>query len=201
MADESGIEAGAAGGHRARLMDGMAAAVAERGYADTTISDVVRHARVSKRTFYEQFASKEECLLALYAAASGRVMDAIAEAVRGGAELDTQVALATEAYLGRMQSQPVLTRTLILEILAAGPAGLRVRRDVNRRYAELFVAVVEADRRAHPERRSLSPELAAAAVGGINELVLQAVLEDRTDRLAELAGPAGDLLRAVIAAR
>ena len=201
MADESGVEAGAAGGHRARLMDGMAAAVAERGYADTTIADIVRHARVSKRTFYEQFASKEECLLALYAAASGRVMDAIAEAVRGGAELDAQVALATQAYLGRMQSQPVLTRTLILEILAAGPAGLRVRRDVNRRYAELFVAVVEADRRAHPERRSLSPELAAAAVGGINELVLQAVLEDRTDRLAELAGPAGDLLRAVIAAR
>jgi AcrR family transcriptional regulator len=201
LADESGVEAGAAGGHRARLMDGMAAAVAERGYADTTIADIVRHARVSKRTFYEQFASKEECLLALYAAASGRVMDAIAEAVRGGAELDAQVALATQAYLGRMQSQPVLTRTLILEILAAGPAGLRVRRDVNRRYAELFVAVVEADRRAHPERRSLSPELAAAAVGGINELVLQAVLEDRTDRLAELAGPAGDLLRAVIAAR
>ncbi|HEX8271691.1 MAG TPA: helix-turn-helix domain-containing protein [Longimicrobiaceae bacterium] len=201
MTDESGAEGGAAGGHRARLMDGMAAAVAERGYADTTIADIVRHARVSKRTFYEQFAGKEECLLALYAAASGRVMDAIAEAVRGGADLDAQVALATEAYLGRMQSQPVLTRTLILEILAAGPAGLRVRRDVNRRYAELFVAVVEADRRAHPGRRSLSPELAAAAVGGINELVLQAVLEDRADRLAELAGPAGDLLRAVVAAR
>jgi AcrR family transcriptional regulator len=199
LADDSTAGPEPAGDHRNRLMDGMAAAVAEKGYADTTIADIVKHARVSKRTFYEQFAGKEECLLALYAAASERVIGAIEEAVRGGTDLDAQVALATEAYLGRMQAQPVLTRTLFIEILAAGPAGLRVRRDVNRRYAELFRAVVEADRRAHPGRRSLSPELATAAVGGINELILQAVLADRTDRLTELAGPASELLRAVLA--
>lgn len=198
MADETTAGPGASGGHRGRLMDGMAAAVAEKGYADTTIADVVRHARVSKRTFYEHFAGKEECLLALYAAASERVIGAIEEAVRGGADLDAQVTLATEAYLGRMQAQPVLTRTLFIEILAAGPAGLRVRRDVNQRYAGLFRAVVEADRRVRPERRSLSPELATAAVGGVNELILQAVLDDRTDRLTELAGPASELLRAVL---
>jgi AcrR family transcriptional regulator len=180
--------------YRRRLMEGMAMAVAERGYADTTIADIVRHARVSRRTFYEQFAGKEACLLALYAAASERVIRAIGEAVATSADRETQIARATQAYLGRMQAHPAVTRTLILEILSAGPAGLQVRREIIARYADLFRGVVQAD------GGRLSPELASAAVGGINELILQAVLDDRIDRLADLAAPASQLLRAVLAA-
>ena len=44
--------------HRHRLLEGMAQAVAEKGYADTTIADIVREAGVSRRTFYEHFAGK-----------------------------------------------------------------------------------------------------------------------------------------------
>ena len=50
---------------RDRLLDGLAASIGERGYRDTTVADIVRHARTSKRTFYEQFASKEDCLIEL----------------------------------------------------------------------------------------------------------------------------------------
>jgi AcrR family transcriptional regulator len=175
-------------------MEGMSAAVAERGYADTTIADIVRHAHVSRRTFYEQFASKEACLLALYVAASERVIRAIAAAVETSGDREAQIVRATEAYLDRMQAHPVLTRTLFLEILAAGPAGLLVRREINARYAELFRGVVESN------GGHLSPELAAAAVGGINELILQAVLDDRVAQLTDLAGPASQLLRAVLSA-
>lgn len=185
-------ERGSAKEYRRRLMEGMAAAVAERGYADTTIADIVRHARVSRRTFYEQFDSKEACLLALYVAASERVIRAIAEAAETSADRETQIARATEAYLGRMQAHPVVTRALFLEILAAGPAGLQVRREINQRYADQFRALVQA------EGGRLSPELAAAAVGGINELILQAVLDDRIHRLTDLAAPAAQLLRAVL---
>lgn len=191
MADVN--ERGGANDYRRRLMDGMSAAVAERGYADTTIADIVRHARVSRRTFYEQFASKEACLLALYVAASERVIRAIGAAVETSGDRETQIVRATEAYLARMQAHPVLTRTLILEILAAGPAGLQVRREINQRYADQFRAVVQRD------GGHLSPALATAAVGGINELILQAVLDDRIDRLTELAAPASQLIRAVLA--
>jgi AcrR family transcriptional regulator len=185
-------ERGSSKEYRRRLMEGMAAAVAERGYADTTIADIVRHARVSRRTFYEHFAGKEACLLALYAAASERVIRAIGEAVGASGDRETRIARATETYLTRMQAHPVITRTLILEILAAGAAGLQVRREINQRYAEQFRALVQAD------GGRLSAELAAAAVGGINELILQAVLDDRIDRLTELAAPAAQLLRAVL---
>ena len=56
----------ARGSQRARLVEGMIQAVAEKGYAAATVADAVRAARVSRGTFYAQFASKEECLLEAY---------------------------------------------------------------------------------------------------------------------------------------
>src|SRR6185503_15316570 len=50
--------------HRSRLVQGMAIALTEKGYADISVADIVQHARVSKRTFYEHFADKEACYLA-----------------------------------------------------------------------------------------------------------------------------------------
>src|SRR3954463_8328150 len=54
---------GPASAQRARLLDGMAQAVAEKGYAAATVADAVRIARVSRGTFYALFASKEACFL------------------------------------------------------------------------------------------------------------------------------------------
>src|SRR5262249_35091475 len=61
---------------RVRLVTGMLEAVEARGFAGTTIADVARHARVSKRTFYEHFDSKEACFLAAYVAASDEMLKA-----------------------------------------------------------------------------------------------------------------------------
>src|SRR3954447_16768750 len=54
------------GSQRARLVEGMIQAVAEKGYAAATVADAVRAARVSRGTFYAQFSSKEECFLEAY---------------------------------------------------------------------------------------------------------------------------------------
>ena len=51
--------------HRERLLIAMTAALTEREYHDVTIADIVAHARTSKRTFYEHFASKQECFMEL----------------------------------------------------------------------------------------------------------------------------------------
>ena len=80
--DGAGVSAVAAA-PRARLEAGLAEAIAEKGYAAATIADVVRHARVSKRTFYEHFADKEECFLALYSDSSDELLALIAEAAWG----------------------------------------------------------------------------------------------------------------------
>lgn len=186
--------------HRVRLMAGIALAITEKGYAATTIADVVRHARVSKRTFYEHFADKEACFLAAYSAASDGLLGVIAEAARGGGSFEERLEAAAHAYLSQLSAQPAATRTFLVEIQAAGPRGLELRRRVHQRFAGLIQALVEDARRERGDLRPLTGPLATAIVGGIDELLLQAAEEGRAAELTELAGTATTLIRAVVTA-
>src|SRR4051812_49438896 len=125
----------AAPGHRDRLVLGMVAAVAERGYAATTITDVVRHARVSRRTFYEHFADKEACFLAAYDAVSDTVLAGIAEAAQRGATFEERILASVRAYLEALAAEPAIARVFTVDILGAGPAALARRREGLRRVA------------------------------------------------------------------
>src|SRR5919206_1669524 len=92
--------------HPERLVAGMVAAVAERGYAATTITDVVRHARVSRRTFYEHFADKESCFLAAYDAVSDAVLAGMAGAAGEADDSKERIDAAVRAYLGALAAEP-----------------------------------------------------------------------------------------------
>lgn len=107
--------------NQTRLLDGLAKAIAEKGYAATTIADIVRHARVSKRTFYENFADKEACFLASYRAVTERLMTTITYAVDANGAWQQQLDAAARAYLHLLEENPALTQTFLVEIHAAGP--------------------------------------------------------------------------------
>src|SRR5262249_60695274 len=62
-----------------RLIEGLAACIRTRGYADTTVADIVREARTSRRTFYEHFADRQECLVALLYESNQRTIARISE--------------------------------------------------------------------------------------------------------------------------
>ncbi len=179
--------------HRGRLLHGMAQSVADKGYAETTIADIVREASVSRRTFYQQFGDKAECFVALYEAASHNVLQVLRDAIDPTHGWEEQQERALGAYLGAMAESPVLMRTLFTEILALGPHGLQARRRVNRELADYMVAVVNEG-----GANRVSPELAMAVVGGIHELVLQAIEEGRVAQLAQLTGTAAQLVKAVV---
>lgn len=180
--------------HRRRLLEGMAHAVAAKGYAETTIADIVREAAVSRRTFYEHFSTKAECLIALYGAASHNALKVLRDAIDPAHEWQTQVESALNAYLGCMAQNPVLMRTLFIDILGLGPEGLEARRRVNREIAEFMLGVVNTPTRKTP----LTAGMAMAVVGGINELILESIEQDRIAQLQELVAPASALVRAVI---
>ncbi len=184
--------------HRGRLMRGMAAALAEKGYGETTIADIVRNAGVSKRTFYEHFASKEACLLALYVASSERIFQAMAAALHEGPDLPSRLAQAMAAYFAPIRDNPAVARTLFIEILAAGLPGWRVRRAVNERFAALLQGLAEAERRSNPVLRPLDRVAATALVGGITELVLQAIETDRLEQLDQQTSAVVALIEAVM---
>lgn len=190
--------ADAADAYRNRLLGAMAVLLAEKGYAAVTIADIARHARVSKRTFYEHFATKEACFIACYETLSEIALQSIAAATSVPGPWMKRARGATRAYLSTLESQPALTRTLMMDIYAAGPDALRVRRAVQKRFADYLRRLVDQGRKDHPGLRRLSPAMATAIIGGINELVLVAVEDGRAARLTELSGTADELLQAVL---
>jgi AcrR family transcriptional regulator len=184
--------------HRSRLLEGMARAVGVKGYGDTTIADIVREASVSRRTFYEHFDTKAECFIALYEAASHNTLKVLRGGIDPARPWPGQVERALGAYFASMAQNPILMRTLFVEILGLGAAGLAARRRVNRDIADFMLVVVAANPVADPGRR-LSPQMAMAVVGGINELVLDFIERDQVARLADLVAPASALVHAVLA--
>ena len=72
---------------RRRLLDGLAASIGERGYRASTVADIVRHARTSKRTFYGHFPSKEQCFLELLHADVENLADGDSRRRRSGCGL------------------------------------------------------------------------------------------------------------------
>lgn len=177
----------------------MTEAVGSSGYAATTISDVVRRARVSKRTFYEHFADKEACFLAAYDAASETILRIVGEAARQRGRWDERIENAVRAYLDAMAARPELDRAFLVEILGAGPRALARRREHIARFADQLVALTDALRREEPTLLPLSTPVATALVAGINELVLEAVERNRVPELPELSDAATALIRRAIA--
>ncbi|MBX3227305.1 MAG: helix-turn-helix transcriptional regulator [Labilithrix sp.] len=178
-------------------------ALAEKGYALATIADIVAKARVSKRTFYEHFADKEACLLATYKDATTRMQAAMAHAfeLHAGAAWPAQVDAVIDAYVTALESTPALTRACLVEMAAAGPRALRMRREVHEAFATQLRAFVDHARKRHPEVGAISAPLATAIVGGVDELLLAQVERGPQHRLADLRETASHLLRAVLTYR
>jgi AcrR family transcriptional regulator len=185
-------------GHRDRLVLGMVAAVAERGYAATTITDVVRHARVSRRTFYEHFADKEACFLAAYDAVSDSVLAGIATAAGQADGWEDEILASVRAYLQALAAEPAVARVFTVDILSAGPAALARRREVLRRFAAHIQTLVADAIAAGAPARPLGDRAALALVGAIHELVLATLEEDRGAELPTLDRDVASLVSAVL---
>ncbi len=94
-------------------------------------------------------------------------------------EWTSQVEHALQVYLGCLASDPQLLRTLFIEILHLGQPGLAVRRQMYQELADFIVQVVAATPRQGMGQTIAVATLAMAIVGGINELVLKAIEDDR----------------------
>ena len=155
--------------HRSRLLQAMAGVSASKGVAAATIADIVREAGVSKRTFYEHFDCKETCFLTLYRLTSASALRTLREAVQPDRPWQDQVEHALGAYLSHLAGGPQVIRMLFVEIHQLGPTGASVRREVMQHLADHMLETINASGVV------LTPTMAMAAVGGIHELVLQAI--------------------------
>jgi AcrR family transcriptional regulator len=115
---------------RRRLFEAAAAVFARVGYAEATAEAISREAGMSKATFYEHFANKEECILALFDEAATEIMRAMAQAsdAEGHASYDERVAAGVHAFLATLASYPAEAQTVLVAMTGAGPRAA-ARRD------------------------------------------------------------------------
>ncbi len=183
--------------HRTRLLQAMGSSAADRGFAATTIADIVREAGVSKRTFYEHFVSKEACFLALYRAVSASALRTLSESVRPEKPWHHQIESALNAYFAHLSAGPRLLRTLFVEVHHLGEEGAAVRREVMQHLADFLLQTVNHPGGGPAASHALSSTMAMAAVGGINELVLMAIERGEAEQLTGLTPAASEIVRAL----
>jgi len=173
---------------RDRLLHGMAHTVTRRGYAATPVAEVLKAAGVSRRTFYEQFADKEDCFLAAYDAIASVCTERLVAAYHAGETWEDGIALAYDGLLSTLAAEPDFAHLAVVDVLAAGPRALARREAALRRLARFIEFTRErADVVAPP------PTLVGQAiVGGIHELVYSKLVRGRAAQLPELTG---ELLR------
>jgi AcrR family transcriptional regulator len=173
-------EAAAPASFRQRLLEGLATSIGERGYRDTKISDIVRHARTSRRTFYAEFVSKDECFVALLAATNEQLRAQITEAVDPAAPWDRQIRQAVEAYVESVASEPAITLSWIRELPALGLVGRQVQRDAMDTLTDMLFLLADNDEFRRAGARPVSRPVALILLGGLRELTAT-IVEDGGD--------------------
>ena len=175
------------GSQRARLVEGMIQAVAEKGYAAATVTDAVRAARVSRGTFYAQFASKEECFLEAYKYGIDVMVSRIRAAIR--AEQGDWVArlrTGVRAYLETLTGEPRFARTHLFEVHMAGPLAGAARDEALRAFADRYRSSFRAALRDRPELRMPSDDALFILAAGVDQLVCARVRAGALARLPDL---------------
>jgi AcrR family transcriptional regulator len=166
---------GETGKFRQRLLDALAESIAEDGYPKTTVADIVRRARTSRRTFYEHFTSREDCFVALHTAANADVIRQIVAAVDRTAPWQTQTRQAVEAWISTAESELAIALSWIRDVPALGVAARRLQRDT----MEAFIVMVQTLADSVAMRTAgvgpVSRERAVMLLGGLRELTAYTV--------------------------
>jgi AcrR family transcriptional regulator len=167
---------------RERLIAGLAAAVAEKGYAAATLTDIVRHAKVSRRVFYANFESKEQCFLAAFEVVVEHLHELVAEAVEDVDGWPCQTIAATRAVLAFLAAEPDLARLCLVESRGAGPA---VTARFNEAVGELAPLLAQG-RAERPEGERLPDSTEDSTIGSLVSLVHRKVAAGEAAQLPDL---------------
>ena len=156
---------------RRRLFEAAATVFAKRGFADATAEAISREAGMSKATFYEHFANKEEAILALFDEAATEVMRQMALASEQRSETYPEhLARGTRAFLRTLADWPDAAQTLLVEIIGAGPRATERRDAILDAFADAIYRDNERTAPAYGAPTFASRDDAFACIGAIVEL-------------------------------
>lgn len=179
---------------RGRLLRAMMELVAEQGYAATTVPEVVARARVSRNAFYEFFADKEACFLALCDEEAADLLSVATAHILPGDWL-TSVRHGVRAYLRWWQERPEFSRAYFLELPTVGGRASAQRRKAYEPFEKMYVLLAAWIRKVNPKIEPLPKRVPRMLVIAITEIVAD---EIRAGRLGQLSALEDDLMFLIV---
>jgi AcrR family transcriptional regulator len=167
---------------RARIVNALAEETMERGYRAVTVADIVRRAGIARNTFYDNFASKEDCFLATQDYAVEEALARIVEAASEVEGWEDRLAAGLGAFLGYIASEPALARTSIVEALSAGEAA----QERYEQSLQAFIPLLRLGRESSPEGGDLPATLEETIAGGIFWVIYQRIVLGETEEIESL---------------
>lgn len=158
------------GSRRQRLIHATAATIREKGYAATTVADIVAVAAVSRRAFYDEFHSKSDAYVASYEHAFREALAASTPAFFSAASWSERVWASALAFTGYFSREPLMAHLGFVECYAVGPAFVRRVHETHL----AFTLFLEDGYRQRPEAALLSRECSALTMEAIFETAFQA---------------------------
>jgi AcrR family transcriptional regulator len=171
------------GSQRLRMARALTKTMSDQGYQGATVKAIVATAGASRRTFYEHFTDRDDCLLAAIDDAVARLGELAATAYEEPEGWPDQVRYALEAILGALQQDPAIADVLLVESLRAGPKVLARRVQITKALAK---ALDHGCPQIMPEIASLTAE---TVVGGAITIVQAEFAEQQHGRLLALVSP------------
>jgi AcrR family transcriptional regulator len=177
---------------RERLFKAMIEAVDEHGFLATTIAELVSRAGISRRSFYEHFRNKEECLLATYDEIIEHLARRLVRAASSAEDWPEQLEAFIRELFTAVGDRPDLAQLVCVEMGAAGPVGVE-RWAQGAAYTQRFLT--DGFERA-PGRGTISDPVARAIVGAVRKILYSRVRNERASKAltAELLKLVPDLV-------
>ncbi len=169
---------------RSRILSGAVRVVDELGYANTSVAEIVARSGVSRRTFYEMFANRDECLSAVLADTIARVqmeLELVGVARLGWRE---RVRLGLFTILSFLDREPALARACVVGVLGGGRGVLAAREAV---LGEL-AGVVDGGRLESGRGGECTPVTAEGVVGAAYAIVYARLVRSESSSLVGLLG-------------
>jgi AcrR family transcriptional regulator len=169
---------------RRRLLAAASLEVAEHGVAGLTISNVLRCAGMSRRTYYEIYADRDECLLDVMQDTLERVAAPVRAAWQAERQWLARVRAAVAELLWQLQQDPVAARLLVIEAQSAGRPTLELRAQT---LAAMATALDEGRAQSRTRTR-LAAATAEGLVGGALSVLQTRLLSEPAPDVLGLAG-------------
>ncbi len=159
---------------RQRVLTAAARAFAERGYNATTVDDIVAAARIGVGSFYALFSGKEECFLALHDRVLANARERVEAALPAEGTWSERFRAGLRALLELAAQEPDSARAVVVEAIAAGPAGeTRYAADVDE-----LAAILSGARELEPAGAELPATFERATAAGLAWLLYERLASD-----------------------